>query len=49
MPLSKDNDITDMLPQADILEEVGLQHKIAQRQQLNDGLDRWLVAYECIR
>ena len=49
VPLSKDNDITDMLPQADILEEVGLQHKIAQRQQLNDGLDRWLVAYECIR
>jgi len=49
VPVSKDNDITDMLPQADILEEVGLQHKIAQRQQLNDGLDRWLVAYECIR
>ena len=48
VPLSKEDNIDDVLPQTETLEEVGLRQDVVQRQQLNDGLDRFLVAYECI-
>ena len=48
VPLSKEDNIDDVLPQKNVLIQVGLRQDVLQRQQLNDGLDRWLVAYECI-
>ena len=48
VPLSKEDNIDDVLPKEDVLIEVGLRQNVVQRQQLNDGLDRFLVAYECI-
>lgn len=48
VPLSKEDNIDDVLPKTNTLEKVGLRQDVVQRQQLNNGLDRWLVAYECI-